>query len=128
MVTQRTFCIFLVIYTLNKAFANKVALKTEKNVFEELFENMDKEQFRIIFLSENTSGVLRQNHELHHIKPYAVMGHGSSLFFRNARKNNEDDISSHVFTFIKNMPHFKTIHYDDTIYKKSNDEYLSTCD
>jgi hypothetical protein len=128
MVIQRTFCIFLVIFTLNKAFAYKVALKTEQNVFEKLFENMDKEQLRIIFLSENTNGVLGQNHELHHKKPYAFMGHGSSICFRNALIPKEDDISSHVYTFINNMPHLKKIHYDNTIYKKSNDKDLSTCD
>ena len=61
------------------------------------------------------------------MKPYAFMGHGSSYFFRNARKNKDDNISSHVYSFIKNRPYFKTIHYDDTIYKKSNVEDLSNC-
>ena len=86
---------------------------------------MDTEQHRVIFFSENAHGDSGQNHELYHIKPYAVMGHGSSFFFRNARKNKDDNIYSHVYSFINNMPHFKTIHYDDTIYKKSNVEDLS---
>ena len=79
MVIQWTLCIFLVIYTLNKAFTYKVPFKTEQNVFERLFENMDKEQHRVIFFSENGHGDSGQNHELHHIKPYAVMGHGIGL-------------------------------------------------
>ena len=127
MVIQWTLCIFLVIYSLQNTFAYKVALKTEQNVFEKLFENMDREQLRIIFLSENPNGDAGQNHELHNIKPYAFMGHGSSYFFRNARKNKDDNISSHVYSFIKNRPYFKTIHYDDKIYKKSNVEDLSNC-
>ena len=86
---------------------------------------MNKEQLRVIFFSENAHGDSGQNHELYHIKPYAVMGNGSSFFFRNARKNKDDNIYSHVYSFIKNRPHFKTIHYDDTIYKKSNVEDLS---
>ena len=124
MVIKRTLCIFLVIYTLNKAFANKVAFKTEQNVFGKLFENMDKEQLWVIFVSEIAHGDSRQHHNLHHIKLYAFMGHWSSFFSQNGRKNKEVNISSHVYSFIKNRPDFKTIYYDDTIYKKSNVEGL----
>ena len=52
------------------------------------------------------------------------MGHGSSFFSQNGRKNKEDNISSHVYSFIKNRTDFKTIYYDDTIYKKSDVEGL----
>ena len=125
MVIQWTLCTFLVIFSLQNTFAYKVTLKTEHNVFEKLFENMDREQLRIVFLSENPNGDAGQNHELHYIKPHAFMGHGSPFFFKNERKNKDDNISSHVYSFIKNRLHFKTIHYDDTIYKKSNVEDLS---
>ena len=44
------------------------------------------------------------------------------------KSEKKDDVSSPVYSFIKNRPYFKTIHSDDTIYKKSNVECVSICD
>ena len=53
MVIQWTLCICLSIYTFNNALAYKVNLEAEQNEFNELLENLDKDQLRVIYSAES---------------------------------------------------------------------------
>ena len=117
MVIQWTLCICLSIYTFNNALAYKVNLEAEQNEFNELLENLDKDQFRVIYSAQSGNRGDHQSHQFHHVKAPVFIGRENYFFIRNARNNEDDNILSHTYQFIKNRPHFKTINYDETIHK-----------
>merc|ERR1711942_323414 len=120
MVLQWAIYILVFLNSLSRIFTYKVSSDTEPNVFHEILQNLEK--LAAIFSHED-----KQGFQLHPLKPHLFIGKDNFFFIRNARKNKEDDIS-HVYSFIKNRPNFKTIHYDDTIYKKKDSNVPSNED
>ena len=132
MVIQLTLVICLVTYGLNNTFATTAdfeAFAADQNVRNEYIEDLVRKMPPLMFASGVHAGGGRKDDQESVVKKsYPLekfLGRRNSFFFRNARRSNEDDNSPLAYLFIKNKPGFKTTHYDDTIYKKSNQEDLT---
>ena len=112
MVLQLVIYILVFLHSLPGIFTYKVNSDTGHNVLHEILDNLEK---LAVYSHEDDNA----EDKPHPVKPHVFIGKDNFFFIRNARKNKDDDISP-VYSFIKNRPSFKTIHYDDTIYKKKN--------
>ena len=117
MVIKWVILVLVSIYSLQSTFIYKSDPETNHHVFNELLDNLDN--FSILYFPEYQIGGDEQNQRVHTINLHSLLGKDKIYFSRGARKNKDDNIS-HIYSFIKNRPYFKTIHYDDTIYKKKN--------